>query len=46
MVRDLMGLYVRFGVNPSARGAYQRLGFLARRGSWLTRAAGTPLGRV
>ena len=30
MVRDLMGLYVRFGVNPSARGAYQRLGFLAR----------------
>ena len=37
MVRDLMGLYVRFGVNPSARGAYQRLGLLAARRSWLRR---------
>jgi serine/threonine protein kinase len=38
MVRDLMGLYVRFGVNPAARGAYQRLGFLAGRRSWLRRS--------
>jgi serine/threonine protein kinase len=37
MVRDLMGLYVRFGVNPSARGAYQRLGLLAARRSWFKR---------
>jgi serine/threonine protein kinase len=27
MVQDLMALYVRMGVNPSARGAHQRLGF-------------------
>jgi serine/threonine protein kinase len=45
MVRDLMGLYVRFGVNPSARGAYQRIGFLARRGSWLKRAWDQLMGR-
>jgi serine/threonine protein kinase len=37
MVRDVMGLYVRFGVNPSARGAYQRLGLIAARRSWFTR---------
>jgi len=37
LVRDLMGLYVRFGVNPSARGAYQRLGILAARRSWFRR---------
>ena len=43
MVRDLMGLYVRFGVNPSARGAYQRIGFLARRGrcGWISDALWT-----
>jgi serine/threonine protein kinase len=28
MCRDLMALYVRLGVNPSARGAHQRLGFV------------------
>jgi len=37
MVRDLMGLYVRFGVNPSARGAHQRIGLLGTRRSWLRR---------
>jgi serine/threonine protein kinase len=46
MVRDLMGLYVRFGVNPSARGAYQRLGFLAGRRSWFRRSWDYLLGRV
>ena len=38
MLRDLNALYLRFGVNPSARGAYQRIGFLAARRSWLGRA--------
>jgi hypothetical protein len=33
-----MALYVRFGVNPSARGAHQRLGFLPIGGpSWWSR---------
>ena len=45
MVRDLMGLYVRFGVNPSARGAYQRLGILAARRSWLWRVGDSIFGR-
>jgi serine/threonine protein kinase len=39
MVRDLMGLYVRLGVNPSARGAHQHLGVLpARQRHWTSRA--------
>jgi hypothetical protein len=35
MVRDLMALYVRLGVNPSARGAHQRLGFVSADGGGL-----------
>jgi serine/threonine protein kinase len=46
MVRDLMGLYVRYGVNPSARGAYQRLGLLASRRSWLRRGWETVLSNI
>jgi serine/threonine protein kinase len=45
LVRDLMGLYVRFGVNPSARGAYQRMGILAARRSWLRRLGDALRGR-
>jgi serine/threonine protein kinase len=45
LVRDLMGLYVRFGVNPSARGAYQRMGILAARRSWLRRLGDAFRGR-
>jgi hypothetical protein len=31
-----MGLYLRFGMSPSARGVYQRLGFpAAGQRSWL-----------
>jgi serine/threonine protein kinase len=38
MVGDLMALYVRFGVNPSARGAHQRWGFVPLGGhSWWAR---------
>ena len=37
MVRDLMDLYVRLGVNPSARGGHQRLGMLSPRQGWLSR---------
>jgi serine/threonine protein kinase len=44
MVRDLMGLYMRFGVNPSARGAYERLGLLGHRRSRLRRGLDSILG--
>ncbi len=37
MVHDLMSLYVRLGVNPSARGAQKGLGFIPGGGSWLSR---------
>jgi hypothetical protein len=37
MVRELMTLYVRFGVNPSARGAHAHLDFPMGRRSWLDR---------
>jgi serine/threonine protein kinase len=39
MVRDLIALYVRLGVNPSARGAHQRFGVLSGGTSWLRRVA-------
>jgi serine/threonine protein kinase len=37
MVRDLMALYFRLGVNPSARGLQKELGFMPGGGSWLSR---------
>jgi hypothetical protein len=45
MMRDLMMLYVRFGVNPSARGAHLRLGLLPAQPSWLRRV-GDALARL
>jgi hypothetical protein len=37
MVRELMELYMRVGVNPSARGAHVHLDFPLPRRSWLSR---------
>ena len=46
MVGDLMALYVRFGVNPTARGAHQRLGFMPLGGDgWWTRLVNWLRGR-